>query len=446
MVVGSSAPARLVADQGADVRSVRTTFEALGLLADGLITPEAPAVLVSASSSLDASAASEFVAAARRVNPSARLGLLRTGAAFDPAAAACFDFEVWMDVDAAAIRRAIAAPTPAATAATLASPDFPRSKPRPAAPGFTPASFPPPSISPTGSAAPITSATEPAHAPDLAGERAVVEAMLTSGDVLGPALDHLRRSLPGVHLDFVPSLGDDVSPPRPAPGQHIARVAHRERTFAFILGPASAARGLDDGAAWLGSWLALREQHATLKHAAFTDPLTGAWNRRYFDRFLGSALAGARVKRRDVSILLFDIDNFKNYNDRWGHPAGDDILRETVRLLNSVIRPSDRVCRIGGDEFAVIFDEPQGPRDPRSRHPSSILDVARRFQKQIESASFPKLGSGAPGRLTISGGMATYPWDAADAQALVAHADRLVLESKRLGKNAICIGPGSQSL
>lgn len=397
---------------------------------------EPPVVLVSASVVQDADSAGDFVTAARRVEPRVRLGLLRTGAAFDPSAAGCFEFEVWLDADAAGIRRAIdsrrsapvnAAPEPAKPVASIPGP-FSAAPPAPAY------------------AAPT--AREPAELPpesDLPGERAIVEALLSSGDVLGPALDHLRRTLGCVQIDFVPALGD-APPPRPARGQHVAGVAHRERVYAFIVGPASAARALDDGAAWLGAWLALREQHASLKHAAFTDPLTGAWNRRYFDRFLSTALSEARTKRRDLSILLFDIDDFKNYNDRWGHAAGDEILRETVRLLTSVIRPSDRVCRIGGDEFAVIFDEPQGPRDPRSRHPSSILEVARRFQKQIETASFPKLGSDAPGRLTISGGMATYPWDAADAEGLVAHADRLVLESKRHGKNAISIGPDARSL
>jgi len=67
-----------------------------------------------------------------------------------------------------------------------------------------------------------------------------------------------------------------------------------------------------------------------------------------------------------VTVMVFDIDDFKTYNDQYGHEAGDDILREAVRLLRSVIRPSDRVCRIGGDEFAVISYEPSGPRQEGS--------------------------------------------------------------------------------
>jgi diguanylate cyclase (GGDEF)-like protein len=142
--------------------------------------------------------------------------------------------------------------------------------------------------------------------------------------------------------------------------------------------------------------------------------------------------------------MVFDIDNFKTYNDRFGHEAGDEILCETVRLLTSVIRKGDRVCRIGGDEFAIIFADPEGPRSAGSAHPESIETIARRFQDQVCKMRFPKLGVEAPGTLSISGGLATYPWDGADATALLRKADQLALESKRAGKNALTFGPGAQ--
>jgi diguanylate cyclase (GGDEF)-like protein len=194
-------------------------------------------------------------------------------------------------------------------------------------------------------------------------------------------------------------------------------------------------------ARWLASWIALSSQHATLKHAAYTDALTGAWNRRYCTRFLTRAINEARKARRNVSVMLFDIDNFKMYNDRYGHDAGDEILCETVRLMRTMVRPSDRVCRIGGDEFAVIFYEPHGPRQEGSRHPDSVFAIARRFQQQVTQHRFPKLGSQARGVLTISGGLATFPWDGSSGEELLARADALAMASKRQGKGALTFGP-----
>jgi two-component system cell cycle response regulator len=197
-------------------------------------------------------------------------------------------------------------------------------------------------------------------------------------------------------------------------------------------------------ASWLGSWLAQHERQQALRRAAFTDPLTGAWNRRYFDGFLEAALERARENRRTVTVLVFDIDEFKRYNDDYGHPAGDEILIEVVRALKGSVRPSDRVCRIGGDEFAVVFDDPAGPRVRGSRPPESVYVLAKRVQRQIGEKKFPKLGADAPGSLTISGGLAAFPWDGHDAETLLDKADQLALESKRLGKNAISLGPGAE--
>ncbi|MBO6514208.1 MAG: GGDEF domain-containing protein [Phycisphaerales bacterium] len=200
------------------------------------------------------------------------------------------------------------------------------------------------------------------------------------------------------------------------------------------------ARVLAEHAVWLGAWLRLEQQQRALRMAAFTDELTGAWNRRYFKRFLDAAIEQARSARRTLTLLYFDIDDFKGYNDRYGHEAGDEILVETVRLLESVIRPGDKVCRIGGDEFVVIFYEPKGPRDLGSSPPESIYSLATRFQQQICEHRFPKLGDEACGTLTISGGLASFPWDGSDGESLLAVADRLAMQSKRSGKNVITLG------
>ncbi len=279
----------------------------------------------------------------------------------------------------------------------------------------------------------------------IESDRQIAQTLLAGRDVLHPCLVRLRESNPAADIEYISALNVRTAPV-PGDARRLVPVQHRDRLFGWLIGatngPASAGFSLEDAAAWLATWLALRDQHAQLRAAAFTDPLTGAWNRRYLDRFLNMAIERARGRRHDVTLLLFDIDDFKRYNDRFGHPAGDDILREIVRLLNSVIRPTDRVCRIGGDEFAVVFDEPEGPRDLGSQHPVSIYEIARRFQEQILEHRFPKLGDQARGTLTISGGMATFPWDASDAEALLDRADQLILESKQSGKNAIRIGPG----
>lgn len=196
-------------------------------------------------------------------------------------------------------------------------------------------------------------------------------------------------------------------------------------------------------AAWLAGWLQLQDMQAKLRRAAFTDPLTGAWNRRYFERFLAAAINNARAKRLHVTVLLFDIDDFKRYNDEFGHDAGDEILVEAVRLMRSVIRPTDRVCRIGGDEFAVIFHDPQGPRVQGSSNSVSVVELANRFKRQIVEHKFPKLTSMARGTLTISGGMAAFPWDGSCPSELLTRADELARESKVAGKNAITFGPGA---
>ena len=194
-------------------------------------------------------------------------------------------------------------------------------------------------------------------------------------------------------------------------------------------------------ARWLAGWLRARDQQSQLRAAAFTDPLTGAYNRRYFERFLATAIDQAREARRHLTVMVFDIDDFKTYNDRYGHDAGDDILREIVRLMRTVIRPTDRVCRIGGDEFAVIFNEPAGPRVEGSRHPESVFMLTQRFQQQVQEHHFPKLGDCAPGTITVSGGLATYPWDGTTPEQLLSKADHHALASKRQGKNAITFGP-----
>ncbi|MCC6968940.1 MAG: GGDEF domain-containing protein [Phycisphaerales bacterium] len=285
------------------------------------------------------------------------------------------------------------------------------------------------------------------------GDELLVQSVLQGREVLGPAIEIARArtgdatlvvtsaggSSPGIGNGAGLGAGLDVSLPTAAGTVEVS-------DGVSVIGVLSGARVdpamLRATGAWLSGWLKLARQQGELRRAAFTDALTGAWNRRYFERFLSAAIEQSAKARHQLSVLVFDIDDFKRFNERYGHMAADEVLVEVVRLLNSVIRPSDRVCRIGGDEFAVVFYEPGGPRNPGSKHPSSVQEIAARFQAQIRQKRFPKLGLDAPGTLTVSGGMSTFPWDGRSAEELLRHADLLALESKRQGKNAITLGPG----
>jgi diguanylate cyclase (GGDEF)-like protein len=282
---------------------------------------------------------------------------------------------------------------------------------------------------------------------DVSLDTALVQAALVGRDVLAPAMQVLRAHLgnsglgaqAAEHVVFVPAEAGEPT------GGVRAEVRHRERIFGWLAGPLTLPvlllPVLQNQADWLACWLALSHQQLELRRAALVDDLTGAWNRRYFERFLQAAIERAQGQRHTLSVLVIDIDNFKYFNDRFGHAAGDEILKETVRLLKSVIRSGDRVCRIGGDELAVVFYEPSGPRESGSKPLESIEQITARFQKQIAEARFPKLGPQAPGKLTVSGGLATYPWDGRTVAELVAHADDLAMSTKRAGKNKITFGP-----
>jgi len=195
-----------------------------------------------------------------------------------------------------------------------------------------------------------------------------------------------------------------------------------------------------------------QERIRQLEKLATEDDLTGLKNRRYLNQFLAQVLVLARQYQFPVTLLLFDIDNFKQYNDQFGHWVGDKVLVEAGEMIRRCCRSHDVVARIGGDEFAVVFwDLPEKQRSSAAaatgeerrhhlaKHPREPLFMAERFRKEISASRLKMLGPEGQGRLTISGGLASFPEDGKTAEALLKRADEALLEAKRQGKNQIVI-------
>lgn len=182
-----------------------------------------------------------------------------------------------------------------------------------------------------------------------------------------------------------------------------------------------------------------------LEKLATTDELTGLKNRRYMREFSRQIIEHARKQTGRVTLLIFDIDDFKHYNDVYGHSAGDDILRQAAVLMRHCCRCHDIVGRVGGDEFAVIFwDDPhrkstdtEAERRSAAEHPKEAIFIANRLRTELSKARFPLLGPQGRGVLTISGGLASFPRDGSTVAELFDQADKALLDAKRSGKNRI---------
>ncbi len=172
----------------------------------------------------------------------------------------------------------------------------------------------------------------------------------------------------------------------------------------------------------IGSAIANARLHESVQRLALTDSLTGAYNRRYLTEFLGEELKQS-ADHHDISLIMLDLDEFKNYNDTFGHPAGDQVLRAFASILKDTLRSNDVVTRYGGDEFAIVLVDTDR---------SSAKFVAEKIRSAIERKEFPH------GHITVSEGVATCAYNPATLpDALIALADQALYEAKRRGGNQI---------
>ena len=158
---------------------------------------------------------------------------------------------------------------------------------------------------------------------------------------------------------------------------------------------------------------------------AFRDELTGLFNRRFFNRIFQQELERGRRFQEPVSLLMVDVDHFKEFNDSHGHPAGDQALVELACALEATCRSIDHLTRYGGEEFALVL--------PRADQ-TEALCAAERLRKAVEEHEFLDR---ADLHLTLSIGSATYPVDAINGLELLEKADKALYDAKGNGRNCV---------
>ncbi len=166
-----------------------------------------------------------------------------------------------------------------------------------------------------------------------------------------------------------------------------------------------------------------------LSRKAVTDGLTGLYNHDYFQNTLQQELLLAKRKGRDLSLIMIDIDHFKNFNDKWGHQAGDLVLKEVANTIKSNCRGSDIVARYGGEEMILLLHETD---------PESAMILAKHLRKKIDEMTVSYSGQ-AKLHVTISAGVAGFPLHAKDRKTLIKQADDALYRSKEKGRNAVTL-------
>ncbi len=177
------------------------------------------------------------------------------------------------------------------------------------------------------------------------------------------------------------------------------------------------------------------ESQMELNHMATHDAMTGLANRGMLFEQMKRALERARRNGTQVAVLFFDLDDFKEVNDVYGHAAGDELLKVVARRLRTAMRASETVARLGGDEFVVVLEETKGKWDP--------AEAMRRFGARVRE---PISLSDQKFYPSVSGGMALFPQDGDTPEALLKIADFNMYIAKHEAKSGLADGPGAMSV
>ncbi len=169
-------------------------------------------------------------------------------------------------------------------------------------------------------------------------------------------------------------------------------------------------------------------QMGRFQEVADMDGLTGLFNKRYFDKRFTDEVIKAVNYQTPLSIFLLDLDHFKHYNDANGHPAGDTLLKKLSTLVKGLIRRTDFVCRVGGEEFAIVM--PGATKE-------EALFKGDQIRMAIAETKFDAGDRQPLGKVTISGGVASFPQDADTTRELLESADRALYEAKAKGRNLV---------
>jgi diguanylate cyclase (GGDEF)-like protein len=174
-----------------------------------------------------------------------------------------------------------------------------------------------------------------------------------------------------------------------------------------------------------------REAYLLAEKQAITDGLTEIYNFRYFHYQLEREIKRSKRHWYKTSLIMIDIDNFKQYNDTNGHPAGDEVLKRIADTLRSNTRTSDIVARYGGEEFVLIL-----PETPKS----AAVKLAEKIRANVAQQTFFRGSTQPAGSITVSLGVACFPDDAQNTEDLVQRADEQLYRAKQSGKNRVAYG------